>query len=79
MGSVSDNQVVTVTDFIFSKVQEKPDAVFVQYPATPKSRGEYVGYTVADIDRLADEAARQYVKRGISPEVGSRTNRSYPQ
>lgn len=74
MGSVNDNQIVTVTDFILSKVQEAPDAVFVQYPATPKSRSEYVGYTIADIDRLADEAARQYVKKGIRPEVGSGTH-----
>ena len=65
----SDSQVVTITDLLLSKVRETPDAVFIQYPATAKGKSDYVGYTVTDVDRLADEAARQYVARGLRPEV----------
>lgn len=65
----SDSQVVTVTDLLLSKVRETPDAVFIQYPATAKGKSDYVGYTVTDVDRLADEAARQYAARGLRPEV----------
>lgn len=65
----SDNKVVTITDLLLSKVRDTPDAVFVKYPATAKGRSDYVEYTVTDIDRLADEAARQYAKRGLKPEV----------
>lgn len=65
-----DSQVITVTDLIKSKVRETPDVIFVQYPATPKGRSDYVGYTVADVDRLADQAAQQYMDRGLKPEVG---------
>ncbi|KKY35657.1 putative l-aminoadipate-semialdehyde dehydrogenase [Diaporthe ampelina] len=64
----SDSQVVTITDLLLSKVRETPDAVFIQYPATAKGKSDYVGYTVTDVDRLADEAARQYVARGLRPE-----------
>ncbi|KAG6361850.1 hypothetical protein INS49_010079 [Diaporthe citri] len=64
----SDSQVVTITDLLLSKVRETPDAVFIQYPATAKGKKDYVGYTVTDVDRLADEAARQYVARGLRPE-----------
>lgn len=65
----SDTQVVTITDLLLSKVRETPDAVFIQYPATAKGKSDYVGYTVTDVDRLADEAARQYAARGLRPEV----------
>lgn len=66
---VSDSEVVTITDLLLSKVRETPDAVFIQYPATAKGKSDYVGYTVTDVDRLADEAARQYAARGLHPEV----------
>lgn len=65
----NDSQVITITDLLLSKVRETPDAVFIQYPATEKGKSDYVGYTVTDVDRLADEAARQYVARGLRPEV----------
>lgn len=68
MASV-DSEIITVTDLILSKVRETPDAIFAQYPATPKGRSDYVGYTVADIDRLADQAAQRYMDRGLKPEV----------
>lgn len=64
-----DSQIVTITDLLLSKVRETPDAVFIQYPATPKGKSDYVGYTVTDVDRLADETARQYLARGLRPEV----------
>ncbi|KAI3394095.1 hypothetical protein diail_3219 [Diaporthe ilicicola] len=64
----SDSKVITVTDLLLSKVRETPDAVFIQYPATAKGKSDYVGYTVSDVDRLADEAARQYAARGLQPE-----------
>lgn len=75
--ATTDNQVVTVTDLLLDKVRETPDAVFIQYPATAKGKNDYVGYTVTDIDRLADETARQYAKRGLVPEVRSFDIRSY--
>lgn len=65
---IPDNQLVTVTDLLLNKVCDTPDAVFIQYPATAKGKDDYVGYTVTDIDRLADEAARQYAKRGLRPD-----------
>ncbi|KAL1881254.1 hypothetical protein Daus18300_001106 [Diaporthe australafricana] len=65
----SDSQVVTITDLLLSKVRETPDAVFIQYPATARGKSDYVGYTVSDVDRLADETARQYAARGLRPEV----------
>lgn len=68
---IPDNQVVTVTDLLLNKVCDTPDAVFIQYPATAKGKDDYVGYTVTDIDRLADEAARQYAKRGLRPDVSN--------
>lgn len=64
-----DLQIVTITDLLLSKVRETPAAVFIQYPAAAKGKSDYVGYTVTDVDRLADEAARQYVARGLRPEV----------
>ncbi|KAJ0119622.1 male sterility protein [Diaporthe amygdali] len=64
-----DSQVVTITDLLLSKVRETPDAVFIQYPATAKGKSDYVGYTVTDVDRLADEAARQYAAQGLRPEL----------
>lgn len=72
--AVIDNQIITVTDLFLSKLRETPDAVFVQYPETPKGRSDYVGYTVTDIDRLADEGARQYADKGLKPEVGPDTH-----
>lgn len=67
--ATTDNEVVTVTDLLLSKVRSTPDAVFIRYPATAKGKSDYVGFTVTDIDRLADEAARQYVKKNLRPEV----------
>lgn len=68
-GPKPDNKVVTVTDLLLSKVRTTPDAIFIRYPATAKGRNDYVGFSVTDIDRLADEAARQYARRGLKPEV----------
>lgn len=67
--ATEDNQVVTVTDLLLNKVRDTPETVFIQYPATAKGKSDYVEYTVSDIDRQADEAARQYAKRGLKPEV----------
>lgn len=67
--ATTDNQIVTITDLLLNKVRDTPDSVFIQYPATSKGKSDYVGYTVVDIDRLADEAARQYVARGLKSEV----------
>lgn len=67
--AVIDDRIITVTDLFLSKVRETPDAVFIQYPETPKGRSDYVGYTVTDIDRLVDEGARQYTNKGLKPEV----------
>ncbi|KUI69374.1 Polyketide synthase HetM [Cytospora mali] len=69
--ATTDNQVVTITDLLLRKVRDTPGAVFIQYPATAKGKSDYVGYTVTDIDRLADEAARQYAIRGLRHEPTS--------
>lgn len=73
----TSNQIVTITDLLLNKAHETPDAVFIQYPATAKGKSDYVGYTVTDIDRLADEAARQYAKRGLVPEVRGSHRRTH--
>lgn len=69
--AVGDSQIITVTDLFLSKIRETPDAIFIQYPETPKGKSDYVGYTVTDIDRLADEGAWQYTNRGLKADVGS--------
>lgn len=67
--TTADHQVATVTELLLSKVRDTPDAVFIQYPASAKGKGDYLKYTVSDIDRLANEAVRQYARRGLKPEV----------
>lgn len=66
---VRDHEIVTITDLFSSKVRQTPNAIFLQYPETAKGKSDYVGYTVNDVDRLADEAARQYLRQGLHPEV----------
>lgn len=67
--SPGNDEIVTVTDLFLSKVRDTPDTIFVQYPATLKGKSDYIGYTVTDIDRLVDEAARQYANKGLQSEV----------
>lgn len=69
--NVNDDEVVTITDLFMRKVRETPNATFLRYTATDKGKSDYIGATLSDIDRLVDEAARQYLKRGLHPEVRS--------
>lgn len=64
-----DDEVVTITDLFHSKVRKTPNSIWLRYPASSKGKSDYIGYTVTDIDRLADEAARQYLSQGLCPEV----------
>lgn len=66
---LKEDEVVTIPELFLSKARETPDAVFLRYPATTKGKSDYINYTVSDIDRLADEAARQYLIQGLHPEV----------
>lgn len=63
------DDIVTISDLFMSKVHETPNAVFLRYPATTRGKSDYVDYTVSDIDRLADDSARQYLSQGLHPEV----------
>lgn len=66
---LKEDEVVTIPELFLSKARETPHAVFLRYPATTKGKSDYINYTVSDIDRLADEAARQYLIQGLHPEV----------
>lgn len=66
---LENTSIYTVNDLFLSKARDTPHAVFVQYPATDRGKSDYVSYTVANIDRLVDEAARQYAQRGLIPNV----------
>lgn len=65
----ANDSIDTVNDLLLEKVQECPDSVFISYPSTPRGKCDYVDYTVSDIDRFADEAARKYAASGVLPEV----------
>ncbi|TDZ41551.1 Adenylate-forming reductase Nps10 [Colletotrichum trifolii] len=58
----------TVTDLLLKRVEDAPDVDVLAYPASPRGRDDYVNYTARDLDRFADEAARQYARAGLLPE-----------
>lgn len=68
---LKQQEIVTLPELFKSKVRDTPNLVFLRAPATAKGKSDYVEYTVGDINRLADEAARQYQKQGLHPEVRS--------
>ncbi|GKT65614.1 NRPS-like enzyme [Colletotrichum tofieldiae] len=67
--TVKPIELRTVTDLLLRRVEEAPDVDVLAYPATARGRDDYVNYTAKDLDRFADEAARQYAQAGLLPEA----------
>lgn len=61
----------TVDDLLFNRSQTIPDVALVAYPATGKSRADYIHYTAKDLDRFADYGAKKYASMGLIPQVRS--------
>lgn len=62
-------EINTINDFLLSRVESNGDAPLVGYPATARGKDDYVYYTAKDLDRFADEAAWNYSRAGLVPEV----------
>ncbi len=59
----------TVDDLIFNRGQTIPDVALVAYPATGRSRADYIHYTANDLDRFADYGAKKYASIGLISQV----------
>lgn len=66
---VTVRSLYTVDDLLYSRSQTIPDVPLVAYPATARSRSDYVHYTAKDLDRFADHGARKFASLGLIPQV----------
>ncbi|KAG4425536.1 hypothetical protein IFR04_001233 [Cadophora malorum] len=71
---VTVRSLYTVDDLLYNRSQTIPDVPLVAYPATARSRADYVHYTAKDLDRFADHGARKFASMGLIPQgSGSKT------
>lgn len=68
---VTVRSLYTVDDLLYNRSQTIPDVPLVAYPATARSRADYVHYTAKDLDRFADHGARKFASMGLVPQVCS--------
>lgn len=59
----------TVDDLIRSRAKHYPDIPILSYPSSDSALTEYSHYSVGDLNRFADEAARAYLRAGIDQVV----------
>ncbi|KAK9367371.1 hypothetical protein V1509DRAFT_185320 [Lipomyces kononenkoae] len=64
--SKQQDVLYTVDDLVRSRARSSPNARVLAYPTSDSSVTDYTHYTTADLDRFADEAARKYLRAGIS-------------
>ena len=69
LGSTSHDDIIAVDDLLRSRARSNPNLIQVAYPSGEKSSAEYHDYTLADLDRFADEMARNFVTQGLVPKV----------
>ncbi|KAL5322381.1 hypothetical protein ACEPPN_010354 [Leptodophora sp. 'Broadleaf-Isolate-01'] len=65
---VTVRSLYTVDDLLYNRSQTIPDVPLVAYPATARSRADYVHYTAKDLDRFADHGARKFASMGLVPQ-----------
>ena len=63
------NRLYTIDDLIVDRATKSPDTLVLGYPASARSRADYVYYSNSDLDRFADEAARNLISSGLHSNV----------
>ena len=63
------NRLYTIDDLIMDRATTSPNAPVLGYPASARGRADYVYYTNSDLDRFADEAARNLISSGLHSNV----------
>ena len=67
--STLHDTIITIDDLLRSRARSNPKFQQVAYPSREKPSTEYHNYTLADLDRFADEVARNFIAQGLVPKV----------
>jgi hypothetical protein len=63
------NRLYTIDDLIVDRASTSPNAPVLGYPASVRGRTDYAYYSNSDLDRFADEAARNLISSGLHSNV----------
>jgi len=63
------NRLYTIDDLIVDRATTSPNVPVLGYPASARGRADYVFYSNSDLDRFADEAARNLISSGLHSNV----------
>jgi hypothetical protein len=63
------NRLYTIDDLIVDRASTSPNAPVLGYPASARGRADYVYYSNSDLDRFADEVARNLISSGLHSNV----------
>lgn len=69
MEDFKTNRLYTIDDLIVDRATTSPDTPVLGYPASARGRADYVYYSNSDLDRFADEAARNLISSGLHSNV----------
>jgi hypothetical protein len=63
------NRLYTIDDLIVDRASTSPNAPVLGYPASARGHADYVYYSNSDLDRFADEVARNLLSSGLRSNV----------
>lgn len=69
VNGADEDKLYTVDDLLVNRAFTSPDTLVLGYPASARGRSDYVYYSNKDLDRFADEAARNLLSLGMVENV----------
>ena len=66
------DKINSINDFILHQAQNIPDTPLIAYPRSEHGCSDWADYTAKDLDRFADEAAKELTALSLRPTVKSK-------